>query len=114
MRSLAIAYVRECSDAPPLSVGEQGLAPALAGAMPTRARQEFGDTPQAHLAWVVACAWFLRKTHPGNDRRSAPPLYEALAQLEMQNPGDWAGIHDDVESILRDDDDGLRIRPAPR
>ena len=102
VRALATDYVRECSDEPPLAVGEQGLALALAGAMPSRARQEFGDTPQADLAWVVACAWFLRKTTPGNPRRSAGALYAALDRLEMQNPGDWAGIHNDVEGLLRD------------
>ena len=102
IRALARAYVRECSDDPPLTVPEQGLALALAGAMPSRAREEFGDTEQADLAWVVACAWFLRKTTPGNSRRSAGALYAALDRLEMQNPGDWAGIHNDVESLLRD------------
>ena len=37
VRALATDYVRECSDEPPLAVGEQGLALALAGAMPSRA-----------------------------------------------------------------------------
>jgi len=102
IRSLARAYVRECSDNPPLSVSEQGLALALAGAMPTRAREDFGDSPQADLAWIVACCWFLRKTHPQNARRMAAPLYAALDRLEMQNPGDWAEIHNDIEGLLRD------------
>lgn len=102
IRALASAYVRECSDHPPLTVSEQGLALALAGAMPSRAREEFGDTPQADLAWVVACSWFLRKTHPRNPRNGSAPLYAALDRLEMQNPGDWAGIHNDVEGLLRD------------
>ena len=106
IRTLATAYARECSDNPPLSVSEQGLALALAGAMPSRAREEFGDTPQADLAWVVACSWFLRKTHPSSARQSAPALYEALDRLEMQNPGDWAEIHNDVEGILREDGPG--------
>lgn len=104
VRSLARAYVRECSDDPPLTVGEQGLALALAGAMPSRAREEFGDTAQTDLAWVVACSWFLRKTHPQNARHGAAPLYTALDRLEMQNPGDWAGIHNDVEGILHEGD----------
>jgi hypothetical protein len=102
IRALAMAYVRECSDNPPLSVSDQGLALALAGAMPSRARADFGDSPQAELAWVVACSWFLRKTQPGNSRNAAAPLYAALDGLEMQNPGDWAGIHNDVEGLLRD------------
>ena len=106
VRSLARAYVRECSDEPPLSVGEQGVALALAGAMPSRAREEFGDTAQSDLAWVVACCWFLRKTQPDNPRRMAAPLYAALDRLEMQNPGDWAEIHNDVEGILREDGPG--------
>ena len=106
VRSLARAYVRECSDEPPLSVGEQGVALALAGAMPSRAREEFGDTAQSDLAWVVACCWFLRKTQPDNPRRMAAPLYAALDRLEMQNPGDWAEIHNDVEGILRDGGQG--------
>jgi len=104
IRTLASAYVRECSDHPPLTVSEQGLALALAGAMPSRAREEFGDTPQADRAWVVACSWFLRKTHPENARHGSAPLYAALDRLEMQNPGDWAGIHNDVEGLLRDGD----------
>lgn len=104
IRALASAYVRECSDHPPLTVSEQGLALALAGAMPSRAREEFGDTAQADLAWVVACSWFLRKTHPENTRHGSAPLYAALDRLEMQNPGDWAGIHNDVEGLLRDGD----------
>ena len=66
---------------PPLTVGEQGLALALAGATPTRARDDFGDSPQSQLAWVVACSWFLRKTRPHNPRRSAAPLYTALDRL---------------------------------
>jgi hypothetical protein len=70
--------------------------------MPSRARADFGDSPQAELAWVVACSWFLRKTQPGNSRNAAAPLYAALDGLEMQNPGDWAGIHNDVEGLLRD------------
>ena len=102
IRALARAYIRECSDDPPLAVGEQGLALALAGAMPSRARDDFGDTPQAELAWVVACCWFLRKTTPQSERRMAAPLFAALDRLEMQNPGDWAGIHNDVEDLLRD------------
>ncbi len=97
-----MAYVRECSDAPPLLIGEQGLALALAGAMPTRAREDFGDSPQADLAWIVACAWFLRKTRPRNPRAASCELYEALDHLETVNPGDWAGIHNDVEGLLRD------------
>ncbi len=101
VRSLARAYVRESSDHPPLTASEQSLAMALAGAMPSRAREEFGDTPQSGLAWVVACAWFLRKTYPGNERSAAAALYAALDRLEMQNPGDWAGIHNDVEDLLR-------------
>jgi len=101
VRALATDYIRECSDHPPLSTGEQGLALALAGAMPSRARQEFGDSPQADLAWVVACAWFLRKAQPRNPRPAAAALYAALDRLEMQNPGDWAGIHNDVEDLLR-------------
>ncbi len=102
IRALATGYIRECSDAPPLSVSEQGLALALAGAMPSRARADFGDSPQAQLAWVVACCWFLRKTHPQNSRSLAAPLYAALDRLEMQSPGDWAEIHNDVEQLLRD------------
>ncbi len=106
VRSLATAYVRECSDNPPLSVSEQGLALALAGAMPSRARHDFGDSPQAELAWVVACSWFLRKTHPVSARQASVPLYAALDRLEMQNPGDWAGIHNDVEGLLRENGGG--------
>lgn len=102
IRALASAYIRECSDDPPLTVGEQGLALALAGAMPSQAREDFGDTPQAQLAWVVACSWFLRKTRPHNPRRTALALYAALDRLESQSPGDWAGIHNDVEALLRD------------
>ncbi len=102
IRALARGYINECSDEPPLTVGEQGLALALAGAMPSRAREDFGDSPQAELAWVVACCWFLRKTNPESRRRMAGPLYAALARLEMQNPGDWAGIHNDVEGLLRE------------
>ncbi|MBM3635468.1 MAG: hypothetical protein FJW99_09365 [Actinobacteria bacterium] len=92
--------MRECSDAPPLSVSEQGLA--LAGAMPSRAQRDFGDTPGAEPAWVVACSWFLNKTHPDNPRRMAPPLFAALDRLEMQSPGDWADIHNDIAGMLRD------------
>lgn len=103
IRALAQGYVRECSDNPPLSVSEQGLALALAGAMPSRAREDFGDSPSAELAWVVACCWFLKKTHPDNARLMAPPLYAALDRLEMQNPGDWADIHNDIEGLLRDE-----------
>jgi hypothetical protein len=106
VRALASAYVRECSDNPPLSVSEQGLALALAGAMPSQARDDFGDTPEAELAWVVACSWFLRKTHPASARQASVPLYAALDRLEMQNPGDWAGIHNDVEGLLREDGGG--------
>jgi hypothetical protein len=102
IRALAQGYIRECSDNPPLTVGEQGLALALAGAMPTRARDDFGDSPQSQLAWVVACSWFLRKTRPHNPRRSAAALYAALDRLESQSPGDWAGIHNDVEALLRE------------
>ncbi|MBM3664390.1 MAG: hypothetical protein FJW92_01155 [Actinobacteria bacterium] len=100
IRVLARAYVRECSDDPPLTVGEQGVALALAGAMPSRAREDFGESPQAELAWVVACSWFLRNTHPSSSRRMSVPLYAALDRLEMQSPGDWAGIHTDVEALL--------------
>lgn len=115
IKALARAYVRECSDAPPLTVGEQGLALALAGAMPSSARDDFGDTPQAELAWVVACCWFLRKTRPENPRAMAAPLYAALDRLEMQSPGDWAGIHNDVEKLLRENDVDLDgdLGPAP-
>jgi hypothetical protein len=102
IRTLAGTYIRECSDAPPLSIGEQGFALALAGAMPTRARDDFGDSPQADLAWIVACAWFLRKTRPSNPRAAAHELCEALDHLETVNPGDWAGIHNDVAGLLRD------------
>ena len=82
---------------------EQIRALALAGAMPSRARRDFGDTPSAELAWVVACCWFLKKTHPDNARIMAPPLYAALDRLEMQNPGDWADIHNDIEELLGDE-----------
>ena len=102
IRTLAGGYIRECSDDPPLTLGEQGLALALAGAMPSRARKDFGDSPQAQLAWVVACTWFLRKTRPDNPRQSSAALYEALDRLESQSPGEWAGIHNDVEALLRD------------
>ena len=111
IRALASAYIRECSDDPPLTVGEQGMALALAGAMPCKAREDFGDTPQAQLAWVVACSWFLRKTRPDNPRRAARALYSALDLLESQSPGDWAGIHNDVEALLREngvDPDGWK------
>ena len=114
IRALARGYARECSDNPPLTVGEQGLALALAGAMPSTARADFGDSPQSELAWVVACCWFLRKTQPTNDRVMAAPLYAALDRIEMQSPGDWAGIHNDVERLLResgvDPDDWEEIR----
>ncbi len=102
IRDLARTYVRECSDEPPLTPGEQGLALALAGAMPTRTRAEFGEGAQAELAWVVACCWFLRQAHPRNDRRAAPPLYAALDRLELEDPGEWASVHADVEQLLRD------------
>ena len=102
IRTLAHAYIRECSDHPPLSLVEQRLALALAGAMPARARADFGDSPQAELAWVVACCWFLRKTAPHAARSAAAPLFAALDRLEMKNPGDWAGIHNDVEALLRE------------
>jgi hypothetical protein len=102
IRTLAGDYIHECSDDPPLTVGEQGLALALAGAMPSRARDDFGDTPQAQLAWVVACSWFLRKTRPHNTRRTAAALYAVLDRLESQSPAEWAGIHNDVEALLRD------------
>jgi|GEM_PF-1061350 hypothetical protein len=102
IRTLSRGYIRECSDDPPLSIGEQGLALALAGAMPTNAREDFGDSPQAELAWVVACAWFLRKTTPRNPRAAAQPLYAALDDIETRSPGDWAGIHNDVERLFRE------------
>ncbi|MBM3665479.1 MAG: hypothetical protein FJW92_06770 [Actinobacteria bacterium] len=102
IRALAQGYVRERSDKPPLSVSEQGLALALAGAMPSRARRDFGDSPSAELARVVACCWFLEKTHPENAGRMAPPLHAALDRLEMQDPGDWADIHNNIEGMLRD------------
>jgi len=102
IRALASDYIRECSDHPPLSPGEQALALALAGAMPSRARDDFGESPQAQLAWVVACSWFLRKTRPDNPRTGALALYAALDRLESTSPGDWAGIHNDVERLLRE------------
>lgn len=101
VRTLAVHYMRECSDDPPLSTAEQALALALAGAMPSDAREMYGDSPQAHLAWVVASCWFLRVVHPESPRLAAAPLYDELDGLEAHAPGEWVVTYSAVREVLR-------------
>ena len=100
MRVAAIDYLRECADDPPLTEAEQVLALAVAHVMPTRVHRRFGDTDQAHLAWVVASCCFLRLERPDNSRQASARLYALLDDLEMFAPAAWAETYAAIEQML--------------
>lgn len=102
VRRAATDYVRECADDPPLTESEQVLAMAIAGVMPTRARQRFGDTDQARLAWVVASCCFVRLGLPDGARRASGRLYALLDELEMFAPAAWVETYAAIEQMLGD------------
>ena len=102
VRAVALAYLRECADSPPLSDAEQMLALAGAGVMPTRVHSKFGGTDQARLAWVVASCCLLRLERPNNSRHAASSLYVLLDELETFSPAAWVETYAAIGQLLDD------------
>jgi len=96
-------YLQECYDHLPLRVHEHALALAYAGLRPSNAPARVDATnPKERAAWVLSVCWFLKMMHPTPLREAGKPLYEMLNQLEMEAPGDWANVHNQVVEVIRE------------
>ena len=107
VRGAAADYIYECADEPPMTETEQMLSLAVGEVLPTSVREQFGDSDQAKLAWVVATCCFVRLAHPDNPRRAAPALYALLDDIEMAAPATWAETYSVVDQLLRQGDLGM-------
>jgi hypothetical protein len=97
-------YVQECSNNMPLrSVYEQTLVLAYANVMPDELPPYFDrSADNAQDSWLIATCWFLKLMHPDPLRESGVALYKALSQMELEEPGRWAQVYSEVDSLIQE------------